>query len=170
MNGMRLCRASVVVIAAAAAMPVWAINKCIGADGAVQFQDAPCPGRGEQIKVRPAAGAAPLATAPAANTAVQRMTEQSHQIATDRRRLELEIALPNAYAERAGNNAACDQALEALRIKKTRANNNLAGATWEQSISLEMDAMSRRCETRNTTSNANIENMRKECLALGGCK
>lgn len=33
-----------------------AINKCIGADGKVAFQDAPCTGNGEKMDVRPASG------------------------------------------------------------------------------------------------------------------
>lgn len=34
----------------------WAINKCTGADGQTTFQDAPCAGKGEAIKVQPASG------------------------------------------------------------------------------------------------------------------
>lgn len=39
-----------------AASPAWAINKCKGPDGKISFQDAPCPGQGEKIDVRPASG------------------------------------------------------------------------------------------------------------------
>lgn len=39
-----------------AAAPTWAVNKCTGPDGAVVFQDAPCAGKGEAIKVSPAMG------------------------------------------------------------------------------------------------------------------
>ena len=42
-----------------AVMPSWAINKCIGADGKVAFQDAPCAGQGQKIDVKPASGNAP---------------------------------------------------------------------------------------------------------------
>ena len=58
-----------------AVVPVWAVNKCKGPDGKVSFQDAPCPGQGEKIEVRPASGyavRAPASTAsapaPAATT------------------------------------------------------------------------------------------------------
>ncbi|MBX3633741.1 MAG: DUF4124 domain-containing protein [Burkholderiaceae bacterium] len=45
--------------------PAWAINKCTGADGKVSFQDAPCAGQGEKIKVRPAMeGATPIQPPP----------------------------------------------------------------------------------------------------------
>lgn len=34
-----------------ATAPTWAVNKCTGPDGAVVFQDAPCSGKGEAVKV-----------------------------------------------------------------------------------------------------------------------
>lgn len=52
--------------------PAWAINKCVGADGRVEFQDAPCAdGRGGRIDVRPASGHAPSkASEPVGNAEV----------------------------------------------------------------------------------------------------
>lgn len=47
------------------AFPGWAVNKCIGPDGKVAFQDAPCVGKGEKLDVRPASGAA-ITSAPTA--------------------------------------------------------------------------------------------------------
>lgn len=45
----------------------WAVNKCIGTDGAVVFQDAACAGKGEALKVSPASGhAQPVSSANAA--------------------------------------------------------------------------------------------------------
>ncbi|TXI17652.1 MAG: DUF4124 domain-containing protein [Roseateles sp.] len=149
-----------------------AINKCIDGEGKVVFQDAPCAGRGEKIVVRPASGDAALnapgVAAPA--DAVQKLNQQVSQMAADRRRRDLEVALPNAYRDRANHNAACDQELNALREKKSMAKNNLAGATWENSISGEMNAVAKRCETRNAVFTSNIEAMLKECQTLGGCK
>lgn len=41
--------------------PAWAIYKCTDPAGQVSFQDAPCPGAGEEIEVRPAIeGATPI--------------------------------------------------------------------------------------------------------------
>lgn len=48
--------AAAVVLLTLVAAPVWAVNKCTGTDGAVVFQDAPCAGRGEVLKVSPASG------------------------------------------------------------------------------------------------------------------
>lgn len=153
--------------------PAAAINKCSGPDGKVVFQDAPCTGKGEKIVVKPAAGDAPASTSSSEGrmqTESQRLEQQLSRLQIDRRRRDLEIALPNAYSEQASHSAACDAEMRALQAKKTRANNNLAGATWEQSISSEMNAVARRCETRSKTIEANIEATRKECHALGGCK
>lgn len=50
-------------VAALASDPAWAVNKCVGPDGAVVFQDAPCAGKGETLKVSPASGHAAPASA-----------------------------------------------------------------------------------------------------------
>lgn len=44
--------------------PAWAINKCTDAQGKVSFQEAPCPGEGEKIEVRPAMPAPAVAPPP----------------------------------------------------------------------------------------------------------
>lgn len=38
------------------AAPAWAINKCTGDDGRPVYQDAPCAGKGEVLKIRPTGG------------------------------------------------------------------------------------------------------------------
>ncbi len=55
--------AALMVLSAA---PAWAVNKCTGPDGKVQFQDAPCAGKGETITVRPASGHANASSAESA--------------------------------------------------------------------------------------------------------
>jgi hypothetical protein len=42
-----------------ATAPAWAVNKCTGPDGAVVFQDAPCAGKGEVVRVTGAGQADP---------------------------------------------------------------------------------------------------------------
>jgi len=44
-------RFAMVVSAAALALPAWAVNKCTEPDGRVVFQDAPCQGVGEKLKI-----------------------------------------------------------------------------------------------------------------------
>ncbi|TAG44302.1 MAG: DUF4124 domain-containing protein [Betaproteobacteria bacterium] len=61
------CLKTVICAAALLALcvPAMAINKCTGADGQTTFQDAPCAGKGEAIKVRPGSGNAPAVAMPA---------------------------------------------------------------------------------------------------------
>ncbi len=64
MNKTMLCAA----LLAALSAPVWAVNKCTGADGRVVFQDAPCTGKGGPIEKprNPAASTLPNVMTPAA--------------------------------------------------------------------------------------------------------
>lgn len=52
-------------------LPAAAVNKCTGPDGTVTFQDAPCAGKGEAIKVRPASGSTSSVSPLAANAIAQ---------------------------------------------------------------------------------------------------
>lgn len=171
-------------VAAFASGQAWAINKCTGPGGAVVFQDAPCAGKGEALTVRPASGAAPkpLPTdaAAASNdgvspsrplTEAQRIERQVAASQQDRRKQELEVRLvPDAEGAIHRHRAVCDRDMKALQAKKARANNNLAGATWEGSISGEMTALATTCDTRNRELREDAATLRAECQSLGGCK
>lgn len=178
---------ALLAIACLAASPAWAINKCTGADGKVVFQDAPCAGKGETLNVRPASGASrslPVADAPTATpaggdpapgqapmTEVQRIEKQIAESQKARRKQEFEVRLvPDAEAAIHSHRAQCDAEIRALQIKKTSANNNLAGATWEASISSEMAAVATRCDTRNRELRENAARLRAQCTELGGCR
>lgn len=160
--------------------PSWAINKCTGADGKVVFQDAACAGKGEKMNVRPASGdgappqptASPTTNAPEkSKTEAQRIETQISESQRNRRKQELEVRLvPDAQGSIRTQRAQCDQDFKALQDKKAQASNNLAGATWETSISSEMTALATRCDTRNREIREQLDTLRKECQALGGCK
>jgi hypothetical protein len=161
--------------------PAGAVNKCTGADGRVLFQDAPCSGKGESLNVRPARGAAPAAapaTAPAdgsaagaTRTEAQRLEGLISESQRLRKVQEYELRIvPGAQSAIANQRRQCDAQLQALKDKKRLANDNLAGATWESSISTEMTAVATRCDTYAAELRADLETRRKECQALGGCK
>lgn len=172
--------AALIALACLAVSPAWAINKCT-IDGQVVFQDAACPGKGEAIKVRPASGSAPAATTePTAGgdqpvkkplTEAQRI-EAKVKISQDaRRKTELEERLvPNTTQAIWSQRQGCDREFEALRNKKRSANNNLAGATWENSISSEMAAVATRCDSKARELESQLEALKKECAELGGCQ
>jgi hypothetical protein len=58
--------------------------------------------------------------------------------------------------------AMMDSELAALRAKKYQARNNLAGATWEQSISTEMEAVAANYATKIRIAQDEIDALRKE--------
>ena len=161
-------------------VPAIAINKCTGPDGKVVFQDAACYGKSETLDVRPATGKDPVAApsssaGPAAATKpmteAQRIEAQISASQSDRRRRELEQRLvPDAFAAINQQRNQCDGELKALQARKAYASNNLAGATWEASLSSEMTAIATRCGTRNTEARDDHATLIKECQALGGCK
>jgi hypothetical protein len=160
----------------------WAINKCTGADGKVAFQDAPCSGgKAEVIKVRPASGDGSITTSAPVDSAnpptskpqteAQRLEGQIAESQAKRKRQEYELRfVPEAYAAIDRQRTQCDAEIKELQHKKLAANNNLAGATWEGSISTEMASLATRCNTKTTELRDNLETLKKECKALGGCK
>lgn len=164
--------------------PAWAVNKCTGPDGKVVFQDAPCAGKGETLIVRPASGPAPSRTQqpsevagpdglpqPKPMTEAQRIEQLVSASQRARRKQELEVRiLPDAELAVAQHRMQCDQQLRDLQAKKASANNNLAGATWEGSISQEMTAVATRCDTRNRELREQADRVRAECQRLEGCR
>lgn len=163
----------------AVSLPAWAVNKCTGPDGKIVFQDALCTGKGEKIEVRPATGASrPTPTAvsgaeavPKKQTEADRLNALTAASQRDRRKVELEERLiPFAKGAIFSGKSNCDAELKALQVKKLSANNNLAGATWENSISSEMAAIATRCSTRSQELRDEYSTLKKECVELGGCK
>lgn len=113
-------------------------------------------------------GAGVITKKPTEAERLNALTEASQR---ERRKNDLDERLvPYARAAIDYQQAECDGQLKALQSKKRAANNNLAGATWEGSISSEMTAIATRCDTRSRNLREELDALRKECLALGGCK
>jgi len=171
----------------ALAGPAFAINKCTGSDGKTVFQDAPCMGKGETITVKPASGqaptpvvAAPAAAASAAASGAAPAAAPVPVAATKkegafgekwRRKTDLESHLiSNARGELSGHLQGCQQQQAALASKKGAARNNLAGATWEASISAEMQAAATMCDTKARDIRAKLEGYERELRELQAVK
>ena len=56
--------------------------------------------------------------------------------------------------------------LDALKTKKKQANNNLAGATWEASISQEMLVVTQRYQMKATADQLKLEQLREQRARL----
>jgi hypothetical protein len=153
------------------AAPAWAINKCSGPGGKVVSQDAPCAGQGGEIMVKPATGnpapSAPQAVAEGQRpmTEAQRINANTDKIQQEWHKRDLERRKSDLEAAIAQDNTACEREQDQLRSRKAAANNNLAGATWEQSISLEMQAAAARCDTRSRQRQHDLDEVNKNLAA-----
>lgn len=158
---------------ACACAPAWAINKCTGADGKVVFQDLPCAGRGEAIEVKPASGVAPAAV-PAGGAATPAAAKPKAEPRESNekwlRRYKLEHAIKDARAYLANNDAQCRRKHQELQMRQESANNNLAGATYRQSLAAEMQANATMCETRSRELQGEIERSQKELDEMNASK
>jgi hypothetical protein len=162
-----------VVVFALMTLPVWAINKCKTTDGKVVFQDAPCAGEGGKIEVRPASGSALQTSAPAASAATPPQpaalgTKKEGPFGANwQRKTYLENrGIADARGALNSHQAQCEAKQKELAAKKGLARNNLAGATWEQSISTEMQAAATVCDSRSRDLRANLESLEKELREL----
>jgi hypothetical protein len=113
----------------------------------VQTTEPPAPAPAPAIAAR-----APDAATPAPADAQKARQEQLAQMAKERRIRELGFEIRDAERE-------MDDELEKLRQRKYRSANNLAGATWESSISQEMQAAT----SKHT---ARIDALRREKASL----
>jgi len=137
---------AVLAIPSAASADIYKCTK----NGQVTFSDMPCAPAAKPIEVQvymPSDDEAARAQE-RANNVQQELASNSKQrqlAALDR---EIEI-----------KNNKLNNELDALRFKKTRAANNLAGAAWENSISAEMQAVTLRYQNE-------IEALNKQRAAL----
>ncbi len=132
----------------------WAINKCVGEDGRVSFQDAPCRGAGGAIEVRPASGFARPAPAPSASDAAPGAAAP----AAGKKKLSFEEWDRKTYLENRGireanadienHNANCDARRRKLANEKRSYRDNLTGAVLANSDAKEMEALATECASR----------------------
>ena len=151
--------------------PVWAVNKCTGPDGKVVYQDAVCAGKGEAINISPASGhaapsAAPAQAAPAGGPRPALSKEGVFGASWQRRTFLESRGVPDARSALQGHLQRCAAKQRELTAKKGSASNNLAGATWEQSISTEMQAVATMCDSQGRDLRAQVEALEKELREL----
>lgn len=161
----------VFALAAVVMVPAFAIIKCVGADGKTVFQDVPCAGQGQKIDVKPASGNAtatsplpPNATLPSGAAGDKK--EGAFGERWQRRTYLENRGVPDARSAISSHQAQCDSQQRSLAAKKGSATNNLAGATWEQSISAEMQAAATACDTRARELRKQLESLEKELRDL----
>lgn len=82
------------------------------------------------------------------------------------RQLDRDISKSEKTLDRLGENMATE--LSALRLKKSRANNNLAGAQWESSISEEMSAVTNKYKALMDAERDKLSQLRDERAQIDG--
>lgn len=156
----------------------WAVNKCKTADGKTVFQDAPCMGAGETLRVRPASGSAPPVAASAAppdgsagspssqageppkgTTYVQQLARAKDE----RERREKWFEMRKFEQVMDSQIAECSREQQRLASEKNYSKNNLAGATRDVSISNEMQAAASLCGERIKVVQVQLEAAKVTC-------
>lgn len=146
------------------------IYKCPDANGRLAMQDTPCLG-GSSVNVKPASGAdgtAPASTSKTAVSIVERRSLKSdvEQMAKERRIRELDFEIAHRNSRIGGVQADSQRRIALLRQDGLRANNNLAGATWQQSLASEMQAIATDTQNKISTLQSEITGLEKELAAL----
>lgn len=160
-------RALIAAALAAFATQAPAQYKCTGPSGAISFQQTPCTAnaRSERLSIQPAQAAAQTRTTPAPSTesADMRIVKTMER---DRRIRELTGQISSIENTVAGRSHQMAQEMEALKGQKAYARNNLAGATWEQSISTEMAAVAQKYRAMNEADLGRLPALRAELSKL----
>ncbi|MCB1890369.1 MAG: DUF4124 domain-containing protein [Rhodocyclaceae bacterium] len=145
-------------------MPAFAVFKCVE-NGRTTYSDEPCGTAAEKIDTTPARGYASEARARETTADLQARADgmRRERIARD---LAYEIRNAELNIESLQDRMAAE--LDALRSKKSRAANNLAGAAWEQSISTEMQAVATRYQADIAAERARMADMRDRLQAVAG--
>lgn len=171
-----MVRLILVTLAVAVSIDAHAVNKCADPKtGKVSYSDAPCPTDQKQSGVKifaspstPAAarpvepGEAPP-PAPSSGAAVEK--RMLAKIEHDKRIEQLQRAISGTEYDIDYRNRQMSAEIEALRTRKTYAKNNLAGATWEQSLSAEMQAVTAKYSALNAVDFERLKVLRAELAA-----
>lgn len=159
------------VLVCSFATPSWALYKCVGAGGSTSFQEAPCERSQAQTAIKPlveapkpGVEAVRPAVTPSARPTIQ---QQLLQAEADRLRTQAGYSLRDKTADLQRHRDFCDRQQREILSNRARANNNLAGAMYEQSIATEAAAAATRCDTRGRDLQAEVDEARKQCAARG---
>lgn len=143
--------------------PAWAVYKCTDAQGKVSFQQAPCPGEGEEIDVRPALPAPAVAPPP------RNPSEEGPFGASWRRKHYLQTqGIPQARAALARNQRDCAAApAEAVAHAGPLRRGNLPqGSQFVQGLEATRAKEKAACEARSEGLRQQLEALEKELQGL----
>lgn len=149
------------------------IFKC-KVNGSFVYQDRPCPGAARYSdampgKVANTESASPVQPSPGASqtekVVVSNLEKQKAFIAKgakDRKISDLKYQIENTEASISNSHAAMQYELAAIDARRGGANNNLAGATYLQSLATEKNAVTSRYESEISTQRERLKNLRDD--------
>lgn len=136
-------------------------------DGKTVYQDRPCPSTGTAISIKPATGKPSGETTRTAEDNLVKTKAQVAEMELERKKRDIAYEIERLEADIDGYERAQESELSALRRKKGLAKNNLAGATWEQSISAEMQAVTEKYKTKIQVARDRIAQLRQDAAEIG---
>ena len=153
-----------------------AVYKC-QSNGTTSYQANPCSGptkAGQQLNIRSEPqGVMPSGDRPATQPSPQKSPTSAgnekqalEQMARERQIREANYEIENLERRIANRSEQMTREMDSLRAQKARANNNLAGATWEQSLSTEMQAVAARYKVMNDVDQEQIKALRVKVTML----
>ncbi len=129
------------------------IYKCVGENGRIEFSQSPCSDTAEPLIINvPKIGTSGSTNAREVLNDIEK-SNRLRDIERETKKLEKRI---NSYQSE------MDSEIRRLRDKKMYAANNLAGATWEESISTEMSAIVASIKTKIDAARAKIQSLKEE--------
>lgn len=143
--------------------------KCTDAQGQVSFQQVPCANSQAQqsLKLRSDQPARPGSSAGVGAESQGGSVEQRmlKTLERERRVRELEREIADTESAISQRSSMMSNELAALQSRKHSAYNNLAGATWEQSISTEMQAITAKYRVLNDVDAERLKVLRADLAA-----
>jgi predicted RNase H-like nuclease (RuvC/YqgF family) len=136
------------------------IYKCVNEKGNTTFSQRPCSETAEVVTVKPQKRSDPT---PASR---EDYAAQLDAISTRTEIKKLEQEISKLRSKKRSLTRKMDAELAALRRKKQNAANNLAGATWEESISSEMQSVSKSYKTKIEATQDRIDDVNRELAQL----
>lgn len=158
---MTILRTIVCIAAMACLAPVWAVNKCKGADGRVAYQDAPCAGRGETLVIEPERNvSSPIAPRAEVNK------EGVFGDAWQRKNYLQSQGLPQARAALAEHQRSCEQRQAEILQRRQLPRHLAQGSAFAQDVQADVKASARECAAREESLQRQIAVMEAELNGL----
>ena len=146
--------------------PALAVNKCVDETGKVVYQSAPCPttSKGSELTLQKAASVP--APSPADAAELQRIRQTASAMERELKLKDIDREIKRLEGRIVDHRSAMDSEMASLRQKKQFALNNLAGATWEQSISDEMNAVTQKYDALIRSDRSQLDQLRNDADRL----